>query len=295
MQMKSEYIEDMSSRNTGQLVRLRTEDIKPGRYQPRKKIESWHVDDIAGSLDQMGLNEPIVVRPSSTEPGQFELVSGEYRWRAALKLGWASIAAYVSVESDKTTAVAAITANGGLPLDPIEEAEGFARLIDEFEMTHAAVAKACGKGNNRGYVTKAVRMLRLPSAIREWVANESLTATHAQVLLGHEHLDLVPLAEKCIRMGWSTDRLRSELNGVRVTNSMDSSKKDARTIDWMAFEVEMSKTIGLPVEIKPKGKSNKEQFDVRLECSSKLQLEAVLNFLKDYREQSESSSDIEAA
>ncbi len=290
--MQCDDIEDMSSRNCGQLVRLRIEDIKPGRYQPRKKIESWHIDEIAGSLAQMGLNEPIVVRASSSEPGKFELVSGEYRWRAAAKLGWKLIEAYLSGESDKITAVAAITANGGLPLDPIEEAEGFARLLDEFEMTHAEVAKLCGKGNNRAYVTKAVRMLRLPSAIREWVAKESLTATHAQVLLGHEHLDLVPLAEKCMRMGWSTDRLRSELNSVTITNSMDASKKDSRTLDWMALEAEMSKAIGLPIEIKPKGKSKKEHFDVRLECRSKSQLEAVLNFLKDYREQ---SSAIEAA
>ena len=293
--MQSGEIPSMHRQNTGQLLKLRPEDIHPGRYQPRKSIDPEHVKELQDSLNATGLHEPIIVRASPAQPGKFELISGEYRWRAATTLEWPFIEAYLSSETDQVVAIAALTANGGLPLDPIEEAEGFARLCDEFQMTHAQIAKACGKGNNRAYVSKAIRMLKLPTIVRGWIAEKRLTPTHAQILLGFEGHDLATIAEKCVRLNWSTDRLRSELAARSGENASGTKRKDQLTLDWMELEEEMSKRMGLPVEIKSKKSAKKESFDVKLECESKSKLEALLNHLKDFDGEEGELDDIAAA
>ncbi len=296
MQMQISSSSENSAKNSGQLIRLKLEDIKPGRYQPRKKIADSHVNELADSMGDVGLNEPIVVTASPSDAGRFELVSGEYRWRAAAKLGWATIEVYLTSETDRVVAIAAITANGGLPLDPIEEAEAFARLHDEFQMTHAQIAKSCGKGGNRAYVSKAIRMLKLPTIIRDWIAEKKLFPTHAQIFLEFGHLDIIEIARRCVEFDWSTQKLKEEL-AVRA-GTADTGRRDSKTVDWMELEDEMSKKIGLPIEIKSKGKLKKESYDVKLQCKSKAQLQALLHFLKDYRGTGETdvdSQDIAAA
>ncbi len=273
----------MPTKTPKKLVNIPLSRIRPGKYQPRKSIHQYHVIDIATSLAETGLQEPIIVRASRSEPGCFELVSGEYRWRGAAHLGWETIEACLTEEPDKHIAAGVVAANGQLPLNPIELAEAYARLHDEFSMTHAEIAKACGKGRNRIHVTKTLRMLQLPKAVREWVAEGQLSITQAQILLEAPAEDIMWLAQKSTKFSWSNRRLKEAIEGHVGPGLKVVEKKDNHTIDWLELEAaEMTKQVGIPVAIYPRKQNKREFLAITLECRRGQELENMLQHLKAF-------------
>ena len=155
--------------------------IRPNPYQPRKEFRDEELADLEASLKATGLLQPITVRTAGR--GAFELIAGERRFRAASRLGWTEIPAIVRDVDDRTLLTLAIVENlQRVDLNPLEEAEGFKRLIDEFGLTQQQVADVVGK--DRTTVTNLLRVLALPDGVRTMLRDGAITLGHARALLG---------------------------------------------------------------------------------------------------------------
>jgi ParB family chromosome partitioning protein len=155
--------------------------IRPNPFQPRREFRDEELAELAASLQASGLLQPIMVRPAGG--GIYELVAGERRLRAAAKLGWTDIQANVREFDDRQMLTVALVENlQRADLDPIEEAEGYQRLVQEFGATQQQVAEAVGK--DRSTVANALRLLGLPTSVRRLLQDRQLTVGHARALLG---------------------------------------------------------------------------------------------------------------
>jgi len=155
-------------------------DIKPNRYQPRREFKPEELAELQASIKSTGLLQPITVRPAG--PDRYELIAGERRLRAVTGLGWPKIPAVVKDIDDRTALTLALVENlQRSDLNPLEEAEGYQRLLDEFAMTQQQVADVVGK--DRSTVANILRILALPASVRRMVAESQLTLGHARALL----------------------------------------------------------------------------------------------------------------
>ena len=172
------------------------EQIVPNPRQPRRDFSDAELQELQLSLQASGLLQPIAVRPR--KDGKFELIAGERRFRAATRLGWKSIPAFVKDVSDEQLLSLALVENlQREDLNPIEEAEGYRHLINDFGLAHQQVAQAVGK--DRSTITNALRLLALPEDVQRLVRDGSLTLGHARALLGvPSGTSLTELAQKVI-------------------------------------------------------------------------------------------------
>lgn len=181
----------------GSLRTLPLSQIRANPYQPRKEFHPDELADLEASLRTNGLLQPITVRPSPTGNG-YELIAGERRFRAATRLGWTEIPALVRPVDDRQLATLAMIENlQRADLDPIEEAEGYQRLIDDFALSNQEVADVVGK--DRSTVANALRLRQLPASVRRMLQEKQLTAGHARALLplGNERA-IVDLAREVV-------------------------------------------------------------------------------------------------
>ena len=169
------------SANTG-LLHVRLSEIRPNPYQPRKEFKLEELAELQASLKASGLLQPITLRPSPSGSG-YELIAGERRFRAASALGWSEIPAVVRTIDDKTLLTLALIENlQRSDLNPLEEADGYKRLVDEFALSHAQIGDVVGK--DRSTVANLLRLLQLPAAVRRLLGDGSISLGHARALLG---------------------------------------------------------------------------------------------------------------
>jgi len=162
--------------------RLPISAIRPNPYQPRKEFRPEELAELESSLRTSGLIQPVTVRPAAAADDRFELVAGERRLRAATRLGWTEIPAIVRELDDRALLTLALVENlQRADLDPIEEADGYRRLMDEFELTQHQVAEAVGK--ERSTVANMLRVLNLPEPVRRLIQQRQLAVGHARPLL----------------------------------------------------------------------------------------------------------------
>lgn len=175
---------------------IRVDQIVPNPRQPRRDFSDAELQELQLSLQESGLLQPIAVRPR--KDGKFELIAGERRFRAATRLGWTTIPAVIREVSDQQLLSLALVENlQRADLNPIEEAEGFRQLINDFGLAHQQVAQAVGK--DRSTVTNALRLLTLPDDVQRLVRDGSLTLGHARAMLGvPSGTSLADLAQKII-------------------------------------------------------------------------------------------------
>ena len=167
---------------TSDLRTIRVSDVAPNRFQPRRVFTESELLELEASLRSSGLLQPIIVRARQGGGGGWELVAGERRLRAAGRLGWTEIPAIIRDFDDRAMLTLALVENlQRTDLNALEEAEGYQRLIEEFELTQQQVADAVGK--DRTTITNLLRVLALPAAVRTMVENGHLTAGHARALL----------------------------------------------------------------------------------------------------------------
>jgi len=261
------------------LITIPLDQLQRGRYQPRHEISTEHVTDIALSLSAVGQQEPITVTVNKNDPDRYDIVSGEYRWHAAKELKWASLLAIVINECDKTVAVNAISANNSLPLNPIETAHGYARLIDEFGLTHIEVAHACGVGNSRSIISHALRLLKLPKTVRELVASGAISPTHARLLLEAPSDKVIELALKVRNLQWTTQQLKQEIAALDEPGG-NNKVLDTRTQDWIELETLLTNTLGSAVSIETVGHKSKPKYKVQIKCDSSDELNDLLVKIK---------------
>ena len=166
--------------------KLSLSDIVPNKYQPRKNFEKENLEDLTNSIKERGVIQPIIVRVSNSEKSKYEIIAGERRWLAARKAGLHEIPVVVTEADDLKSLEFAIVENVQRhDLNPLEEARGYKRLIDEFSYDQDKVSKFIGK--SRSYITNSLRLLNLPSEVIELIENKQISSGHGKILVGLEN------------------------------------------------------------------------------------------------------------
>ena len=207
-----------------ELQRIPVARIKPNPFQPRHEFNPVELAELEASLKANGLLQPITVRRKGD---QYELIAGERRLRAATNLEWSEISAIVRDFDDRTLLVLALVENlQRADLNPVEEAQGYQRLLDEFDLTHQQIAEAVGK--DRTTVTNLLRLLTLPEAIIQAVSARALSAGHARALLALEdEQGMIDLAEEIAQKGLSVRETEHRVRVWRNRQSQDHGAEKA--------------------------------------------------------------------
>ncbi len=164
--------------------KLSLSEIIPNKYQPRKNFDEENLEDLTNSIKERGVIQPIIVRKSTLENSKYEIIAGERRWLAARKAGLHDIPVIVTEADDLKSLEFAIVENVQRhDLNPLEEAQGYKRLIDEFSYDQEKVSKFIGK--SRSYIANALRLLSLPDAVIKLIENQKITTGHAISLRSH--------------------------------------------------------------------------------------------------------------
>ena len=165
---------------------LRLADIVPNKYQPRKNFDEESLDDLVNSIKERGVIQPIIVRKSNSDISKYEIIAGERRWIASQKAGLHEIPVVVTNVDDLKSLEFAIVENVQRhDLNPLEEAQGYKRLIDEFSYDQEKVSRFIGK--SRSYISNSLRLLNLPKEVLNYVEQKKITAGHAKILVGLEN------------------------------------------------------------------------------------------------------------
>ena len=165
-------------------------DIVPNKFQPRKDFDEDILKDLTNSIKERGVIQPIIVRKSSTENSKFEIIAGERRWLAARKAGLHEIPVVITEADDLKSLEFAIVENVQRhDLNPLEEAQGYQRLINEFAYDQEKVSKFIGK--SRSYITNSLRLLTLPDDVLKLIESKKLSSGHAKILVGLENPSFV--------------------------------------------------------------------------------------------------------
>ena len=230
--------------------KLLLSDIVPNKFQPRKNFNEENLDDLKNSIKERGVIQPIIVRKSESENSKFEIIAGERRWLAARKAGLHDIPVVVTEADDLKSLEFAIVENVQRhDLNPLEEAQGYKRLIDEFSYDQEKVSKFIGK--SRSYITNSLRLLTLPASVLKYIEEKKISAGHAKILVGLDNAEFI--ANKIIEKKLS---VRQSERFVKIFKKKKGSF--SRSIDPNIENLERSITdkIGLNVSIK-NNKKNK--------------------------------------
>ena len=245
----------------------------PNVNQPRKTFNEDKISELADSIREHGIIQPIVVRKKKKG---YEIVAGERRWRAAMKAGLAEVPCLMKELTDEQNMLIAIIENMQREdLNPIEEAEGLHQMISTFGLTQEQVSKSVGK--SRPYITNALRLLKLPEYIRIKLAEGVISAGHGRALITVEDEDLRrQLFDKIVGDGLSvreTEKLVAELG--KPANKKKPAQK-VKSVDTVHVEEELKVILGTKVNIVEKGKKGK----IEIECYSREELNRLIELLK---------------
>ena len=224
--------------------KLLLSEIVPNRFQPRKNFDEENLNDLTKSIKERGVIQPIIVRRSDSEKSKYEIIAGERRWLAAGKAGLHDIPVVVTEADDLKSLEFAIVENVQRhDLNPLEEAQGYKRLIDEFSYDQEKVSKFIGK--SRSHITNSLRILSLPEDVIKLIENKKLTAGHAKILVGLENASFI--ANKIVEKKFS---VRQTENFVRILKNKKPRGNVIRDPNISDLEKSISEKIGLNVFIK---------------------------------------------
>jgi ParB family chromosome partitioning protein len=270
----------------GSLQRIPIGQIRPNPFQPRQEFRPEQLADLEASLKVNGLLQPITVRPAPGGSG-FELTAGERRYRAASRLGWAEIPALVRPVDDRDALSLALVENlQRADLDPIEEAEGYQRLQQEFSATQQQVADAVGK--DRSTIANALRLLQLPASVRRLLQEGALTTGHARALLGlTSERAMADLAREAVADGLSVREVERRVKAVRPAGTGGSGAKpvakpgaapasNAAAAEVRRLEELLRRRLQTQVQIHATGR---DQGELRVAFTSNEDLERLLELM----------------
>ena len=214
--------------------------IIPNKYQPRKNFDKINLEELTASIRERGVIQPIIVRVSEDSNDKYELIAGERRWQAAQNAGLHEVPAVIlNVDNLKSLEFAIVENVQRKDLNPIEEAEGYQRLINEFNYDQDKVAKFIGK--SRAHISNCIRLLSLPAKVIDHIINDKISPGHAKILVGLDNSEL--LAEKIIKKKLSV-RQAEALARLVKSNKGSIKPKDPNSID---IENQLSSKIGMKV------------------------------------------------
>jgi ParB family chromosome partitioning protein len=251
------------------------ETIRPSPFQPRRHFAEAELDGLAQSIREKGIVQPLLVRPAENAVNgagaDFELIAGERRWRAAQRAGLHEVPVVIRPLADSEALEIALVENlQREDLSPLEEAEAYSRLMQEFRRSQAALAEAVGK--SRSHVANTLRLLSLPAPVRRQLEDGALSAGHARALLAAP--DPASLAGEVVRRGLNV-RATEALVHRRAAEPPRRPTKP-RDADTVALEAELATTLGLRITLSPKRRGG----SLTLHYSSLDQLDRVLALLR---------------
>lgn len=253
-----EYLEPPTT--SAETRRMPLSAIVPNPVQPRRVFSDAELAELASSIRENGLLQPLVVRPVQGAPGRFELIVGERRFRAVTSLGWEDVPVIVRDATDETVLVLALVENlQREALNPLEEAEGYAALGEKFELSQADIAKAVGK--DRSTVANVIRLLKLPISVRKLLEDGSLTQGHARALLSLEDDVLAgEIGRRAVSEGWSVREIERRV-GARDQKPKSSKVPKAKSPVVRALEEALEDHLMTRVELR-EGRGGKGTIEI---------------------------------
>jgi len=246
-------------------------DLIPNKYQPRKNFDEANLEDLTNSIKERGMIQPIIIRKSKSENLKFEIIAGERRWLAAQRAGIHNVPVVITEADDLKSLEFAIVENVQRhDLNPLEEAQGYKRLIDEFSYDQEKVSKFIGK--SRSYITNSLRLLTLPNEVIKLIESSKLSTGHAKILVGLDNASFV--ANKIIENKLS---VRQAENFVQLFKKKKQKPKITKDTNIIALELSVSNKIGLNVEIQ-NNKRNKGK--ISFEYKDLDQLNKIIEIIK---------------
>ena len=250
---------------------LSISELTPNKYQPRKNFDKANLEDLTNSIKERGMIQPIIVRKSNNENLKFEIIAGERRWLAAQRAGIHNVPVVITEADDLKSLEFAIVENVQRhDLNPLEEAQGYKRLIDEFSYDQEKVSKFIGK--SRSYITNSLRILNLPAEVIKLIETKKLSTGHAKILVGLDNASFV--ANKIIENKLSVRQAENFVQLFKKKRQKPKIKKDTNII---ALELSVSNKIGLNVEIQ-NNKRNKGK--ISFEYKDLDQLNKIIDIIK---------------
>ena len=230
--------------------------LQPGAYQPRRYFDEEALQGLADSIRERGILEPLVVRPISETKDAYEIIAGERRWRAAQIAGLHDVPVVVRELTDREALEFGLIENvQRQDLSPLEEAEGYQRLMDEFNHTQEGLAKVVGK--SRPHIANMLRILTLPQAVKQMISSGTITMGHARALIPAR--DPTQLAQEIVKKGLNV-RQAEELAKKHIENRQIHARKQVpgaakEAADTLLLVEELERLIGLKVKISTQGKA----------------------------------------
>lgn len=256
------------------LTELSVEQLRPGKYQPRTHMDPESIASLSASIKSQGLMSPLIVR--SVGEGQWEIIAGERRFRAAKLAGLTKVPVIIRGVPDKKALSLSLIENIQREgLNPIEEANGMSRLMREFDMTQDQVAEVLGK--SRPAVANTLRLLKLTPEVQNLLMSEKIDMGHARALLSLKEADQIALANEVVAKGWSVRETERQVAALLS----DDKKKPAKTVhkkgrDVIRIEESLSDTLGAEVKL---ASETREKGRIVIRYSSLDQLDGLLEKL----------------
>ena len=234
-----------------EVAQLGVDLLKPGRYQPRLQLREESLAELAESIREQGVLQPLIARAIEGEsPAAYEIVAGERRWRAARLAGLETVPVIVRDLTDQEALAVALIENlQREDLSPIDQAASMARLVAEFDMTHDAIAKALGR--SRASVTNFLRLLDLCDEVKNALAAGSLDMGHARALLPLGLEQQAAVARKAVRLGWSVRKVEKAVKTLLEAPAGKSRAKRAIDLQARWLERQLARELGHKVSIRP--------------------------------------------
>ena len=246
-------------------------DLVPNKYQPRKIFDEVSLEDLTNSIKERGMIQPIIVRNSNNDRSKFEIIAGERRWLAAQRAGLHNVPVVITETDDLKSLEFAIVENVQRhDLNPLEEAQGYKRLIDEFAYDQEKVSKFIGK--SRSYITNSLRLLTLPDDVIKLLESQKLSAGHAKILVGLDNASFI--ATKIVEKKLS---VRQTENFVKIFKNKKLKSKKSKDTNIIALELSLSNKIGLNVDIQ---NTKRNKGKISFEYKDLDQLNKIIDIIK---------------
>ena len=252
---------------------LSISDIIPNKYQPRKIFDENNLEELTNSIKERGMIQPIIVRKSIDDTSKFEIIAGERRWLAAQRAGLHNVPVVITEADDLKSLEFAIVENVQRhDLNPLEEAQGYKRLIDEFSYDQEKVSKFIGK--SRSHITNSLRLLTLPQDVINLIETQKITAGHAKILVGLPNASFV--AAKILEKKLSVRQAETFVKVFKNKKIKSSKKKDTNII---ALELSISNKIGINVDIQ---NNHRNKGKISFEYKDLDQLNKIIDIIKNH-------------
>ena len=248
-------------------------DLVPNKYQPRKIFDEVSLEDLTNSIKERGMIQPIIVRNSNNDRSKFEIIAGERRWLAAQRAGLHNVPVVITEADDLKSLEFAIVENVQRhDLNPLEEAQGYKRLIDEYSYDQEKVSKFIGK--SRSHITNSLRLLTLPQDVIKLIETQKISAGHAKILVGLPNASFV--ATKILEKKLSVRQAETFVKIFKNKKIKSSKTKDTNII---ALELSIANKIGINVDIQ---NNQRNKGKISFEYKDLDQLNRIIDIIKNH-------------